>query len=281
MPTVYFYFRANLLPRPRFLFELSAPLSSPTPMATELLSTRQFRRRRSPEEEDGPPSDSLFRSLALEAHGSHPRTRPSPEKPIHIIVDVVQQDSLRIVESESSAEEGMEDETFSRRFGFLVPPHHLADPSMWEEEVLWMLMNFNLFPESHRRVRQELPAFLREMAREARERGFGALRMVCTVEQMFTVRYSFGEDLSAGSDDGAEGERLFLAAMADGKIRSVLSKKEEACTVCLDGFLEGSEMCELCCSHVFHSDCIRRWFQESIRLRQGCRCPVCRCLLYP
>eukprot|EP00927_Polykrikos_kofoidii_P071738 TRINITY_DN6796_c0_g1_i1.p1 TRINITY_DN6796_c0_g1~~TRINITY_DN6796_c0_g1_i1.p1 ORF type:complete len:337 (-),score=28.36 TRINITY_DN6796_c0_g1_i1:26-1036(-) len=42
------------------------------------------------------------------------------------------------------------------------------------------------------------------------------------------------------------------------------------CTVCLVGWTANSSWVQLPCRHLFHTDCIRRWFRRSLL------CPVCR-----
>lgn len=43
-----------------------------------------------------------------------------------------------------------------------------------------------------------------------------------------------------------------------------------SCSVCLEEFGEGQQLCTLPCLHKFHADCIQTW------LKQKATCPVCQ-----
>ena len=42
------------------------------------------------------------------------------------------------------------------------------------------------------------------------------------------------------------------------------------CCICLERMAEGNEVTTLCCFHVFHSGCIRRWLETKAQ------CPICK-----
>jgi len=49
----------------------------------------------------------------------------------------------------------------------------------------------------------------------------------------------------------------------------------EECTICFEQIQQGQLVTYLYCKHVFHSDCLHRWFETKIRHGQfGC-CPNC------
>ncbi|KAI3953349.1 hypothetical protein MKX01_042327 [Papaver californicum] len=48
------------------------------------------------------------------------------------------------------------------------------------------------------------------------------------------------------------------------------SSATTSCAVCLEGILDGSEISNMPCSHMFHSACLITWLQESNS------CPMCR-----
>jgi hypothetical protein len=48
-----------------------------------------------------------------------------------------------------------------------------------------------------------------------------------------------------------------------------IATEDMSCSICLDGFVRGDNLCTLPCAHVYHSACITDWLQ--------CRptCPLC------
>jgi hypothetical protein len=52
-------------------------------------------------------------------------------------------------------------------------------------------------------------------------------------------------------------------------------QNETKCSICLDEFKRGENVCELPCKHIFHDGCVREW------LKREATCPVCRLPLRP
>ena len=48
---------------------------------------------------------------------------------------------------------------------------------------------------------------------------------------------------------------------------------QEACIICLEGFVEGEIIATLGCEHVFHCDCVKNWVDKKTSKSQ--LCPVC------
>jgi Ring finger domain len=51
---------------------------------------------------------------------------------------------------------------------------------------------------------------------------------------------------------------------------SVAKDNLTECCICISNIEKNSQIAELKCSHQFHTDCIKRWFRQSIN------CPCCR-----
>ncbi|XP_076803595.1 uncharacterized protein LOC143447396 isoform X2 [Clavelina lepadiformis] len=47
--------------------------------------------------------------------------------------------------------------------------------------------------------------------------------------------------------------------------------EQEKCTICWEKFAPNQYLCQLACNHLFHRDCVKRWFVE-VKFN----CPVCR-----
>ena len=56
---------------------------------------------------------------------------------------------------------------------------------------------------------------------------------------------------------------------------AVDSDTAEECSICLDTFEDSSQVVTLACSHIYHSECIKRW------LHQDSRCPLCKARVTP
>ncbi|MCL7030601.1 hypothetical protein MKW94_004872 [Papaver nudicaule] len=62
--------------------------------------------------------------------------------------------------------------------------------------------------------------------------------------------------------------KLFIDGLKKEKYRQ--NNHGNSCVVCLDGIIDGSEVSNMPCSHMFHSACLIPWLHESNS------CPVCR-----
>ncbi|XP_030381593.1 probable E3 ubiquitin-protein ligase RHA1A [Scaptodrosophila lebanonensis] len=51
------------------------------------------------------------------------------------------------------------------------------------------------------------------------------------------------------------------------------SEKGVCCTICSERYMAADEIHAGTCGHVFHWQCLKRWFDESSTKR----CPICRC----
>ena len=45
---------------------------------------------------------------------------------------------------------------------------------------------------------------------------------------------------------------------------------DESCSICLEIFRDGMKIAKLRCNHLFHTDCINRWFEVNFT------CPLCK-----
>lgn len=54
------------------------------------------------------------------------------------------------------------------------------------------------------------------------------------------------------------------------KIKINDENNENNCIICLDNFSNGNEYYELNCGHIFHPNCIRKWYSANGN------CPICR-----
>ncbi|KAG4122546.1 hypothetical protein ERO13_D11G273300v2 [Gossypium hirsutum] len=75
----------------------------------------------------------------------------------------------------------------------------------------------------------------------------------------------------------AEADDFWETAEAFRKLRKVVVEEpvENLCSICLVGFLEGSEISATPCSHVFHDRCIRAWLKKCSKKF----CPNCVTIL--
>lgn len=64
--------------------------------------------------------------------------------------------------------------------------------------------------------------------------------------------------------------KKFLNKLPIKKMKKEDVKEENDCAVCKDKFIEGDNIIEIPCKHIFHPDCIKPWLEEH------CSCPVCR-----
>lgn len=48
------------------------------------------------------------------------------------------------------------------------------------------------------------------------------------------------------------------------------------CVICLQEFMAGDRVLGLLCGHVYHTECLYRWFRASVKSDTATRCPMCR-----
>tara|TARA_B100000902_G_C27257153_1_gene888508 strand:+ start:823 stop:1230 length:408 start_codon:yes stop_codon:yes gene_type:complete len=51
---------------------------------------------------------------------------------------------------------------------------------------------------------------------------------------------------------------------------NVLHNQQNECVICLDKYKNNDKIVQLSCNHIYHSDCIKGWFN------QHTSCPLCR-----
>ncbi|KAL9264984.1 E3 ubiquitin-protein ligase RING1-like-like protein [Drosera capensis] len=116
--------------------------------------------------------------------------------------------------------------------------------------------------------------------------GFGQ----CCVEPILSRFHQFCLDNNISRDRKGYGNGVFFTINIDRVTRKWSGLKDsrkvpsylvrmanmshnEPCAICFEGFMDGDDLQGLQCCHVFHENCILKWFQLHHT------CPVCRCTI--
>lgn len=80
--------------------------------------------------------------------------------------------------------------------------------------------------------------------------------------------YIFNEDDEETENSGLSQEQLNI--IVESSFQAQEQHIQENCPICLDSIQEHQYVISLPCNHVFHTDCITRWFNSNST------CPLCR-----
>ena len=78
------------------------------------------------------------------------------------------------------------------------------------------------------------------------------------------------EDNDENLQEGVRNAMVVVTRVANAHIKKENKYAEQHCPICLDIFKKEKRAVKLPCEHIFHRECIERWFEEKLS------CPLCQ-----
>ncbi|KAG9444355.1 hypothetical protein H6P81_015695 [Aristolochia fimbriata] len=114
--------------------------------------------------------------------------------------------------------------------------------------------------ESLEELELQITSFIISKLREHETTTQYGFTLIANVEEWWRIRIR---------DDDQQGRSSLMASLVEQEIHTQRDSKE-SCSICLSDFSVGKEIGRTPCGHIFHPDCIRKWFNRSTS------CPLCR-----
>lgn len=111
-----------------------------------------------------------------------------------------------------------------------------------------------------------------DIKREAKETEFKILvfNVLIELETQYRLVLGFGVVPATGFGAVPTTETAIASALSRKKFKKEKEGSQETCVICLEEFVENTQVNQLRCNHIFHKECIMNW------LRESGFCPICR-----